>query len=272
MTSQDFRTEFWSALEETVTLHECEIYKYEPDEESDLNLGKLWTVNYFFFNRKMKKMVLLTAEAVSKLHLQNTHSQAYQQMQRRNLLTDDGMEDYDDHHDLDDDSRPMDSSMVDEDGDDDASMLAAEAAMLNEIGDGSDSAPAAGPYVDVNLLEWEGLPGQSVEQPAVPTSLQFDPFPSDYDTSPSTSSTSTAATVRVRPLPDPASNSPIHALRLASTRTPITSASLQRTPNSIKPSIPSHAQQLMFSGANSGFQTVTPSTIPTITSFTSQQQ
>jgi hypothetical protein len=104
-----FRDELWSALEETIFLHECEIYKYEPEADSDESAGKLWSLNLFFFHRKLKKMVLLSAEAVSKLHLQNSHAHAYQQyvrsrqMQHHHLATAGGSMQGDEHDDEDED-------------------------------------------------------------------------------------------------------------------------------------------------------------------------
>ena len=222
-----FRSELWSALEETIFLHECEVYKYDPGSGSDESVGKLWSINYFFFHRKLKKMVLLASEAVSKLHMQNAHSAAYQLYARRHghghghgharqqqsgssdadMHADDGewvSEGSDD--DLESDSESEGAArQAAQDAEDDA-MEAAEEEMLQELAaENRDAggqtagglAMAAGSYVDASLLEWE-VPLEQQPQLHTPAASNLAP----YESSPSASSTSSAATFRMRPLAD----------------------------------------------------------------------
>jgi len=61
-----FRTEFYKILADVIDLQNCQIYTYVgglPDS------GKLWDINYFFYNKKLKKIVFFTVSAVSKLQL-----------------------------------------------------------------------------------------------------------------------------------------------------------------------------------------------------------
>ncbi len=45
-----FRDEFWSGIDDTIELSTSEIYSYVPDADTDaFALGKLWSVNYFFY-------------------------------------------------------------------------------------------------------------------------------------------------------------------------------------------------------------------------------
>ncbi|KAM6562965.1 hypothetical protein CsatB_022963 [Cannabis sativa] len=49
----------YKALDEVVKLAECEIYCYSPDSDGDpfLERGAIWSFNFFFYNRKLKRVV-----------------------------------------------------------------------------------------------------------------------------------------------------------------------------------------------------------------------
>jgi len=57
----------WVTLNEEINLQECDIYSYNPDLTSDPfgEDGSLWSFNYFFFNKKLKRIVLFTCRALS---------------------------------------------------------------------------------------------------------------------------------------------------------------------------------------------------------------
>ena len=60
----------WTAIDETVSIADCDVYEFRPEEEGTDPYGDeaiLWSFQYFFFNRKMKRMVYLTARAISPL-------------------------------------------------------------------------------------------------------------------------------------------------------------------------------------------------------------
>ena len=61
------RHELWRTLNEEIRLQDCDIYSYTPDLTSDpfVEDGCLWSFNYFFYNRKMKRVVLFTCRAQS---------------------------------------------------------------------------------------------------------------------------------------------------------------------------------------------------------------
>ncbi|CEG68560.1 hypothetical protein RMATCC62417_04799 [Rhizopus microsporus] len=56
----------WDVLDEIVQLNECDVYTYNPDADDDpMNDedGYLWSVNYFFFNRKLKRMIFFSIKS-----------------------------------------------------------------------------------------------------------------------------------------------------------------------------------------------------------------
>merc|ERR1719451_278257 len=61
------RHELWRTLNEEIRLQDCDIYSYTPDLANDpfVEDGCLWSFNYFFYNRKMKRVVLFTCRAQS---------------------------------------------------------------------------------------------------------------------------------------------------------------------------------------------------------------
>jgi len=212
-----FRAELWSALEETVLLHEgCEIFKYEPDEDSDLHDGRIWQVNYFFFNRKLKKMVLLSGEAASKLQIHQRMQQqddtdrlhrlaarrvvhhtppqrsqndtTAEEMQVASSDDEDDDDTLSDEEDEDENGRIRGGDDdVDVDGDDDMVGVHDETLSVADVQPGP-----AGSYVDVSLLEWDGIPGESgIDASGESSALQSNTH------SPSLSSTQTTATIPI---------------------------------------------------------------------------
>lgn len=57
------------AIDEVVRLPECEIYSYNPDSEGDplLEEGSIWSFNFFFYNRKLKRVVSFRCCCLSNL-------------------------------------------------------------------------------------------------------------------------------------------------------------------------------------------------------------
>jgi len=61
----------WSVLDSEIKVKECDIYSYIPDLASDpyAEDGNVWSFNYFFFNKKLKRIIFFTCRAVSKMSL-----------------------------------------------------------------------------------------------------------------------------------------------------------------------------------------------------------
>ncbi|KAK7357700.1 hypothetical protein VNO80_16995 [Phaseolus coccineus] len=59
----------FKALDEVVKLADCEIYGYVPDSEADplLESGAIWSFNFLFYNRKLKRIVTFRFSCFSNL-------------------------------------------------------------------------------------------------------------------------------------------------------------------------------------------------------------
>ena len=59
--------QLWGTVDEEIKLAECEIFSYNPDLDSDPygEEGSLWSFNYFFYNKKMKRILFFTCRAIS---------------------------------------------------------------------------------------------------------------------------------------------------------------------------------------------------------------
>ena len=59
--------ELWSALSESVELKDCDVYSYVPEEDGPFSEeSSLWTLNYFFYNKTLKRLVFFICSARSK--------------------------------------------------------------------------------------------------------------------------------------------------------------------------------------------------------------
>eukprot|EP00735_Rhodelphis_limneticus_P014241 TRINITY_DN8243_c0_g1::TRINITY_DN8243_c0_g1_i1::g.10181::m.10181 TRINITY_DN8243_c0_g1::TRINITY_DN8243_c0_g1_i1::g.10181 ORF type:complete len:229 (-),score=23.40,sp/Q6PGU2/MAF1_DANRE/45.71/2e-49,Maf1/PF09174.5/5e-50 TRINITY_DN8243_c0_g1_i1:28-714(-) len=60
----------WAALEEVIKPLDCEIYSYIPDLDQDpfSESPNLWSFNYFFYNKVLKRIVFFTCCSVRKDH------------------------------------------------------------------------------------------------------------------------------------------------------------------------------------------------------------
>lgn len=63
--STQIRPRLWAAINDEINATDCEIYSYSPDLSSDPfgEEGVLWSFNYFFFNKKLKRILFFTCRA-----------------------------------------------------------------------------------------------------------------------------------------------------------------------------------------------------------------
>lgn len=57
----------WAAIDDEITLRDCDVYSYNPDLSSDpfSEDGCIWSFNYFFYNKKLKRIVFFRCRASS---------------------------------------------------------------------------------------------------------------------------------------------------------------------------------------------------------------
>ncbi|KAL4943434.1 hypothetical protein BDV06DRAFT_138514 [Aspergillus oleicola] len=66
----------WKTLDEQLSLKDCGIYSYSPDEDpSDADDGAIWSLHYFFFNRHRKRVCYIYVKAIP--ILSHTPSEGY---------------------------------------------------------------------------------------------------------------------------------------------------------------------------------------------------
>merc|ERR1719198_1288406 len=105
-----FLEELWSAIEDVIDPRNCEVYTYMPDMDEDpFSDGALWSFNYFFFNRSLKRILYLTCIARSRTALGDESGGAWSY----EVGGDGGMEDDDpDDRPAGDDAEDMDAEFV----------------------------------------------------------------------------------------------------------------------------------------------------------------
>lgn len=56
---------FWKIIDDQMSLRDCSIYSYSPEEDpSDADDGAIWSMHYFFFNRLRKRVCYLYLRAI----------------------------------------------------------------------------------------------------------------------------------------------------------------------------------------------------------------
>lgn len=62
-----FESQLWETVDGEIKLAECDIYSYNPDLNSDpyCEEGALWSFNYFFYNKKLKRILFFSCSATS---------------------------------------------------------------------------------------------------------------------------------------------------------------------------------------------------------------
>jgi len=60
--------ELWKSIDDVIGLVDCDAYTYKAVAEGDpfTDEGNLWSFNYFFYNRKLKRILYFSCRAVSK--------------------------------------------------------------------------------------------------------------------------------------------------------------------------------------------------------------
>lgn len=59
----DIREHMWNTIDREIMLSDCSTYSYNADLDSDPYGEALWYVNYFFYNKKMKRMFFFSCQS-----------------------------------------------------------------------------------------------------------------------------------------------------------------------------------------------------------------
>ncbi|KAH7435228.1 hypothetical protein KP509_06G055100 [Ceratopteris richardii] len=59
----------WEAIDEVIVIEDCDVYCYKPESENDdfTDRGTIWSFSYFFYNRKLKRILCFCCQCLSKL-------------------------------------------------------------------------------------------------------------------------------------------------------------------------------------------------------------
>jgi len=60
----------WQSIDTEISLKECDIYSYVGDSDTDplADQGNIWSMNYFFYNKKLKRILFVTFRAISPMN------------------------------------------------------------------------------------------------------------------------------------------------------------------------------------------------------------
>mmetsp|Transcript_18813 Transcript_18813/g.61452 ORF Transcript_18813/g.61452 Transcript_18813/m.61452 type:complete len:232 (+) Transcript_18813:255-950(+) len=77
-TEQPLLEALWSAIDEVITLCDCDLYSYKAqvDEDPFSEEGNLWAFTFFFYNRRQKRILCFSCRAVSKTMLEEDSDDA----------------------------------------------------------------------------------------------------------------------------------------------------------------------------------------------------
>ena len=66
--AEPLSSELWKSIDTAINLVDCDVYTYKAVAEGDpfCDDGNLWSFNYFFYNRKLKRILYFSCRAVSK--------------------------------------------------------------------------------------------------------------------------------------------------------------------------------------------------------------
>ena len=61
----NLKDHLWAAINDEIQLKECDVFSYNPDLASDPfgEDGCIWSFNYFFYNKKLKRIVFFNCRA-----------------------------------------------------------------------------------------------------------------------------------------------------------------------------------------------------------------
>jgi len=87
----EFEGKLWPTLDQEIDLDKCEIYSYIPESNDPFTeFGILWSFNYFFYNRSMKRIIFFKCKLLSKLPILDSKNPK----KMAEMIDDEDIEDY----------------------------------------------------------------------------------------------------------------------------------------------------------------------------------
>lgn len=74
MYTEDMKARMWNAIDQEIQMSDCDVYSFNPDSDSDPfneDDNNVWSFNYFFYNRRLKRILLITCRAEHKVPDEN---------------------------------------------------------------------------------------------------------------------------------------------------------------------------------------------------------
>lgn len=74
MFNDDLKTRMWNTIEQEVQMGDCDVYSFNADSDCDPfneDGQNVWSFNYFFYNRRLKRILLVTFRAEHKAPEEN---------------------------------------------------------------------------------------------------------------------------------------------------------------------------------------------------------
>jgi hypothetical protein len=80
--------ELWQAVDEVIGLVDCDVYTYRAVAEGDpfTDEANLWSFNYFFYSKKLKRILYFSCRAVSKTAEEDSDDGIRRSLQRHGGL------------------------------------------------------------------------------------------------------------------------------------------------------------------------------------------
>jgi hypothetical protein len=74
-----FLDTLWASIDEVISLKECDVYSYKSDLETDPfgEKGSVWSFNYFFYNKKKKRILYFSCKGISKTAVELSETTEY---------------------------------------------------------------------------------------------------------------------------------------------------------------------------------------------------
>ncbi|CAF1424918.1 unnamed protein product [Rotaria magnacalcarata] len=87
--------QLWSVIDEEINIKESEIFSYHPDGTSDpfSESGIIWSFNFFFHNKKLRRILFLTCRADCKMASNDEDNEEDEPLEFNNYLTFEGVMD-----------------------------------------------------------------------------------------------------------------------------------------------------------------------------------